>query len=233
MNASHALTRQYTRFLPDMHRMLSGRFPTALWQGNASLAEVALTFDDGPSSRDTERLLNLLAKHRVKATFFQTGTGVQAAPHLTREVAAAGHQVALHGYYHKPFLDHRSGVLRHELVELQSMIAEQARREPEEVRDVRPPYGLFTPQSLKALRGWGFRPVMWSVVPFHWAQLPEEAEYEVRRHLRPGSIIVLHEAMNSGVDVLWLAERVIRMVKESGLRFVTIREMWNAVHNVE
>lgn len=213
--------------------MLSGRFPTALWHGNPGLPEVALTFDDGPSAKDTEKLLSLLAKRRVKATFFQTGTGVRATPHLTREVAAAGHQVALHGYYHKPFLDHRSGVLRHELTELQAMIAEQTRREPEEARDVRPPYGLFTPNSLRALRGWGFRPVMWSVVPFHWAQKPEDAENEVQRHLRAGSIIVLHEAMNSGVDVLWLTERVIGMVRERGLRFVTIREMWNATHNVE
>lgn len=229
MNPMHAVTRRYTRYLPTMHRALRQRFPAALWSGNPGRPEVALTFDDGPTRRDTPRLLDLLARRGVKATFFNCGTNLHQTPHLARDIAASGHDVALHGYYHRPFLDHRSGLLRHELDELRVMIGEQTRRDPDELRYVRPPYGLFTPQSLTALNRWGYRPVMWSVVPFHWVQTEQQALDDVRAHVAPGAIIVLHEGMKTGPDVVSLTDGVIGLARDLGYQFVTVESMWHAL----
>lgn len=76
----------------------------------------------------------------------------------------------------------------------------------EEIQDVRPPYGLFTPPVLDALLRHRYRPVMWSIVPFHWHQMFDEAVVQVERQLGAGALIVLHEGMRAGSDVARLAE---------------------------
>jgi peptidoglycan/xylan/chitin deacetylase (PgdA/CDA1 family) len=226
-NPAVEITRRYSRALPGIHRALSRRFPRALWSGDASRREVALTFDDGPHAKDTPALLRVLARHDVRATFFHNGQPLANHPALAREVAAAGHQLALHGYFHRPFLHQALSAFVQELADEQRLLAEATGLPTHALRDVRPPYGVFTPHALSALWGANFRPVMWSVVPFHWRQTMGEALAEVERLLAPGAIIVLHEAMTTGPDVAVLADEVIRRVKDAGLSFVTVDEMWH------
>lgn len=221
-----ALQRRYARMLPGLHRHLSRRFPQALWSGDPLRREVALTFDDGPDPRDTPALLDLLACRGVRATFFVCGAQLAVRPHLGRALAEAGHQVALHGYYHKPFLNHAVAPFLNELADLRRLIADVTHRPDETIRDVRPPYGLFTPPVLDALLRHRYRPVMWSIVPFHWHQTFDEAVVQVERQLSPGALIVLHEGMRSGPDVVCLAEAIIERVRDAGLSFVTVEEMW-------
>jgi len=76
-----------------------GMYGRLLWQGPAR-AEVALTFDDGPSPLTTPRVLELLGAARVRATFFVVGRKAQEHPELVRQIAAAGHEVQLHGFEH-------------------------------------------------------------------------------------------------------------------------------------
>ncbi|MCL6512086.1 MAG: polysaccharide deacetylase family protein [Anaerolineae bacterium] len=221
-----ALQRRYAQMLPGLHRHLSRRFPQALWSGDPLRREVALTFDDGPDPRDTPALLDLLARHGVRATFFVCGTQLAVHPHLGRAMAAAGHQVALHGYYHKPFLNHAVASFLSELADLRCLVAEVTGQPNALIQDVRPPYGLFTPPVLDALLRHRYRPVMWSIVPFHWHQTFDEAVAQVERQLNPGALIVLHEGMRSGPDVVSLAQAVIERVQGAGFSFVTVEEMW-------
>lgn len=221
-----ALQRRYARLLPDLHRHLSRRFPQALWFGDPLRREVALTFDDGPDPCDTPALLDLLARHGVRATFFVCGAQLVARRDLGRAMAEAGHQVALHGYYHKPFLNHAVAPFLDELADLRRLIADVSRRPDEAIQDVRPPYGLFTPPVLDTLLRHRYRPVMWSIVPFHWHQTFDEAVAQVERQLSAGALIVLHEGMRSGPNVARLAEAVIACVRNAGLSFVTVEEMW-------
>ncbi len=221
------LRRHYDDAQPIAHRMLSQKFPQALWMGNPQRDEVALTFDDGPDPRDTPALLDVLSRHDVRATFFNCGTQFVANPHLGAAMASAGHQIALHGYFHKPFLHHALDPFVKPLFDLQSMIAEVTGRPMHTLVDVRPPYGVFTPAVLTTLARHRFRTVMWSVVPFHWRLDFEESIMAVDRGLAPGSIVILHEGMRSGPRVADLADAVIRRIKDAGLAFVTIDEMWN------
>jgi peptidoglycan/xylan/chitin deacetylase (PgdA/CDA1 family) len=130
--------------LDKLYHRLHRLFPQALWTGNPERHEIALTFDDGPNPQDTLPLLEVLARHQVTATFFNIGSRVKQFPHLTRAVAEAGHQIGLHGYYHRPFPLELPVALRAELDQFRALAVKECACDPDLLWDVRPPYGLFT-----------------------------------------------------------------------------------------
>jgi peptidoglycan/xylan/chitin deacetylase (PgdA/CDA1 family) len=217
--------------LTYLHNLLGPRFPMALWGGHADRREIALTFDDGPHAVDTPQLLAVLAHYDLSATFFQIGSRVAAAPELTRMIATAGHQVGIHGYRHRSFLFERFRVLRRQLIQTQELIAHATGREAAAIRDVRPPFGHFTPATLRALVAWGYRPVMWSVVPFHWLQSADTTVRQVLRDVENGSIVVLHEGLH-GPPVIDLVQATLPLLIAAGYRFITIDEMWQSLSAV-
>jgi peptidoglycan/xylan/chitin deacetylase (PgdA/CDA1 family) len=205
--------------------MLRQRFPAALWEGRTAERVVALTYDDGPDERDTLPVLDVLARHGVTATFFQIGERAERLPDLTRAVADAGHQVAIHGYRHRAFPLELSAALRAQLAHTRRLLGEVTGRGEEAIRDVRPPFGVYTPAVLSALCAWGYRPVMWSVVPFHWLQPPAPSIAQATRGARPGSLLVLHESL-AGPPVAELSDAIIPRLKAAGFRFISVDAMW-------
>lgn len=213
--------------MPKLHTWLSQQFPQALWAGNPHRREIALTFDDGPHPHDTPRLLDLLAKHEVTATFFHLGRRVETFPHLVGDVAAAGHQIGLHGYRHYPFPLELPQRLHRQLDRTRLLMGAACNCDPATLRDVRPPYGLFTPGILDRLIDWGYRPVLWSLVPFHWQQPAEVTLEQINRQAKAGSLLVLHEGL-SGPPIAMLAGTIISRLKAANFRFVTVSQMWQA-----
>lgn len=211
--------------LRQLHEELRQHFPTALWQGNPARREIALTFDDGPDAEATPALLALLERHSVVATFFQIGVRGAAAPTLVRSVSDAGHQIGLHGYEHQSFLLKTTSTLRQELAQTQAILAEASGRDPAAFNAVRPPFGHFTPATLKTLVEAGYLPVMWSLVPFHWLQSAEATVRQIRNGVGNGAILVLHEGL-PGPPVADLAAAVLPDLLAEGYRFVTIDELW-------
>ncbi|HEY3229269.1 MAG TPA: polysaccharide deacetylase family protein [Roseiflexaceae bacterium] len=210
-------------------RLLRRRFPGALWAGQPVAPQVALTFDDGPDPRDTPQLLDVLAQQQVTATFFELGQRAERWPALVRAVAVAGHQLALHGYRHRPFPLEARLALRGQLAYTQRLLAALGGQESSAIRDVRPPYGLCTPAGLIALAAWGYRPVMWSVVPFHWQQSANATIVQTTRLVRAGSVLVLHESLG-GPAVADLADVIVTRLKAAGFQFVSVDQMWR-VHS--
>jgi peptidoglycan/xylan/chitin deacetylase (PgdA/CDA1 family) len=208
--------------------VLRQRFPAALWEGRTAERVVALTYDDGPDARDTPRLLEVLARHAVTATFFQIGERAERHLELTRAVAEAGHQLAIHGYRHRAFPLELSEALRAQLAHTQRLLAEIAGCDAAAIRDVRPPFGLYTPAVLAGLVAWGYRPVMWSVVPFHWLQPAAPSIAQATVGARPGSLLVLHESL-AGPPVAELSDAIIPRLKAAGFRFISVDAMW-ALH---
>lgn len=215
------------RLLPHIHPLLQRWFPQALWLGDTRRREVALTFDDGPHQADTPRILDVLAKHGVTATFFFIGEQVPALGALVHDVAAAGHQIAIHGYHHRPFPLERASTLHEQLDRTRGLLAEASGCAPDTLRDVRPPFGVFTRRTLHRLQCWNYRPVMWSVVPLHWLQTAEQAVRQVLHETRAGALIVLHEGQAAGPSVAHLTDMVLTRLRERGFRFVTIEHMWH------
>ncbi|NOK58511.1 MAG: chitooligosaccharide deacetylase NodB-like protein [Chloroflexi bacterium AL-W] len=211
--------------LPDVVPTLQKRFPQALWAGNNERRQIALTFDDGPHPQDTPALLKVLEHHRVRATFFHVGEYIESWPGLVTEVAAAGHQVGIHGYRHEPFPMIREPDLYEQLAVTRKLISMASQRKEADIRDVRPPYGVFLNRTLQQLERWNYRPVLCSVLPLHWIQSGEETIQQVLDQTTSGSLVVLHEGQ-TGPDIATLTDTILTYLNRVGFEFITVDQMW-------
>lgn len=222
---------QLAPLYPLIHKVLKPTFPACLWTGNPNAATVALTFDDGPHPHHTPQLLDVLDYYQVPASFFWLGVCVERSPALAQAIWERGHWIGLHGYDHQSFPRLTPAELQQSLLKTQSAIATACQLDlayvQEHIRDVRPPNGLFTPQTLRLLRQWQYRPVMWSVVPEDWVRPGVETVLQrVLHQTCNGSVIVLHDGFCGGEDVAETADRLIPRLLEQGYQFVTIDHFW-------
>ncbi len=222
---------QLAPLFPVLHQILRPAFPGCLWTGDRSQPDIALTFDDGPHPQHTPSLLKVLADYDIPASFFWLGACVQRAPEIARAVYDQGHWIGLHGYDHQSFPRLSARELKQSLERTQAAIAQACDLDPDLLRDVRPPNGLFTPQTLHWLRQWGYRPVMWSVVPEDWVRpgLPVVVN-RVLQQTGNGSIIVLHDGVCGGEDVAQATAKILPVLLAQGYRFLTIDQMWQQQH---
>ncbi|HTT54613.1 MAG TPA: polysaccharide deacetylase family protein [Streptosporangiaceae bacterium] len=154
---------------------------------------VALTFDDGPDRGYTPRVLAELDRARVRATFFMLGPMVRADPGLAAEVAAAGHEIGVHGW------DHRYATLRGPralLDDLARSSDELARATGAVPRLYRPPYGVLSAGALAAAGRLGLRPVLWSCWGREWVPgaTPGSVRATLNQALGGGATVLLHDS---------------------------------------
>jgi peptidoglycan/xylan/chitin deacetylase (PgdA/CDA1 family) len=124
-------------------------------------------------------------------------------------------------------------VLKQSLQKTQEAIAQACQIPPENIRDVRPPNGLFTPQTLSLLHQWNYRPVMWSVVPEDWERPGVSVVVQrVLRQVQNGSLIVLHDGYCGGQDVAETTARLIPQLLQQGYHFVTIDQLWQQTQSL-
>jgi len=207
------------------YRAQQRRFPSILWQGDTSRREIALTFDDGPHPKDTPQVLDILAKHNVRATFFLIGQTVEQYPLLVKQIHQSGHQLGIHCYRHLPFQLEKPSTLRIQLDHTKNIIADACGISPETIRDLRPPYGAFTPKILSMLTEWHYRLVMWNNIPPHWMQPVSWTIKQVFEHVVPGSVIVLHDGHGHGTKVAQIVDTILPKLKALNFKFVTTENM--------
>ena len=151
---------------------------------------VALTFDDGPDPLYTPRLLEILKRYEAKATFFMIGTNARQYPDIVRQVASAGHAVCNHSWDHALFSTLNVRECYHQVRRCQKAIA------PYGLRIFRPPKGYQNRLSRVVLFILGFKVVMWDVsVGDYMVKEPQAMADDLALHLRPGSIIDLHDSL--------------------------------------
>lgn len=131
--------------------------------GIASSSAVALTYDDGPDSRSTPHFLELLASYQVSATFFLLGSAVADNTTVVTEIAAAGHELAVHGWDHRCLAWKRPELLTDELRRTKDTIEDLT---GQLVTRYRPAYGVMTGEGLLAAHRTQLRTVLWSA----WAR---------------------------------------------------------------
>jgi peptidoglycan-N-acetylglucosamine deacetylase len=129
--------------------------------------ELALTFDDGPNATWTPRLLEILARHEVRATFFLLGSRAECEPELVRRITAAGHLIGNHSWSHPNLSRGSSGRVREELLRTKEAL-EQITGLP--VKFFRPPFGARRPAVLRIARELGLTPVLWNVMTSDWSE---------------------------------------------------------------
>jgi peptidoglycan/xylan/chitin deacetylase (PgdA/CDA1 family) len=154
---------------------------------------IAITFDDGPHPEGTPAVLEILAATGVKATFFLVGEQVERRPRLAAEIAAAGHQIAVHGHRHTLLLRRSPRELREDYARAIDVIASATGSAPTVYR---PPYGVFSAPALLIVRRLGWLPLLWSRWGRDWQARATPATIASRatRNLSGGDVWLLHAA---------------------------------------
>jgi peptidoglycan/xylan/chitin deacetylase (PgdA/CDA1 family) len=223
---------QLAPLFPVIHSVLKSAFPRCLWTGNINSREIAITFDDGPHQQHTPQLLKVLDRYNIQASFFLLGCYVDRHPEVAREICDRKHWIGIHGYQHISFPKLKPQEFKQSLEDTQNAIAKAGNLNSNLIRDVRPPNGIFTPKTLKLLKQWEYRPVMWSVVPEDWVRPGITTVVDrVVGQTGNGSIIVLHDGYCGGEDVAASAAKIIPLLLDKGYNFVTVDRLWQQIGN--
>ena len=185
---------------------------------------IAMTFDDGPSAALTPKLLDLLAAHHIKATFFVIGENVAEHPDIVARAAREGHEIANHSWSHPNLAKMSDEGVRRQLRQTDEAIKSATGARPTLLR---PPYGSITEREKRWIHDeFGYQIVLWDVDPYDWKRPgPAVVRSRILQETRPGSIVLSHdihpgtiEAMPSTFDAL----------EAKGFKFVTVSELIRA-----
>jgi peptidoglycan-N-acetylglucosamine deacetylase len=208
--------------------------PTGQWYGHTftglapGTRQLALTYDDGPNDPHTLRLLEILAKHEVRATFFLIGRYVRQRPDIVHQIIASGHVTANHTFTH-PYLALKNAAdIRKELIDCRAAIQDTIGTHSNLFR---PPFGSRRPAVLRIARELGLEPIMWNVTGYDWNAPPAAAiERKVTSQIRGGNVILLHDGGHKqmGADrsqTVQATDHLIARYKSEAYDFVTIPQM--------
>jgi len=206
-------------------------FGPSVWRApangkNAGRKTIALTFDDGPGPA-TPKILEILGRYRVAATFFQCGVNALRAPELSRAVSGAGHEIGNHSHTHPLCALRRPAFIHDEFARAQDAIAASTGARPSLMR---PPYGV---------RWFGFRPmqerlglhgVMWSVIGRDWVLPAPAIAARVISRAADGAIVCLHDGRGTLKDsnadaTVEAVRRIIPSLLENGYHFETVSRL--------
>jgi peptidoglycan/xylan/chitin deacetylase (PgdA/CDA1 family) len=189
---------------------------------------LALTYDDGPNDPYTWRMMEVLERHGVRATFFLLGSFVQQKPEIARALVSAGHAIGIHTWDHPNLIFASAAETRRQLQQTRQAILDATGVDP---TIFRPPFGGRRPASLRIARAMGLLPVMWNVTCHDWKpKSAQEIAALAERQIQGGDIILLHdgEYHRIGVDrsrSVEATDRILSRYKPEGYDFVTIPQM--------
>jgi peptidoglycan/xylan/chitin deacetylase (PgdA/CDA1 family) len=197
------------------------RAPLGVEDRTSSGRGYALTFDDGPHAQGTPAVLEILERERVRATFFLVGEQVLRNPALAREIADAGHAIALHCHRHRNLLRLSPRQVHEDIARAQEIIVTHTGRSPELYR---PPYGVLNASALRLARARGWRTLLWS----HWGRdwdaraTPASITARVTAGAGAGAVLLLHDADDYSAPGSWrrtaqALPRVLETLAELGL----------------
>ena len=208
--------------------------PNGQWYGRTfargmrGSKQIALTYDDGPNDPHTLKLLDVLAKHDVRATFFMIGRYVQQRPDIARAVAQAGNVVGNHTFTHPLLIFKSAAQIRAELVDCHQALQDAIGKHSNLFR---PPFGGRRPATLRIARVLGLETVMWNVTGYDWNAPPAAViENKIARQMCGGDVVLLHDGGHRalGADraqTVIATDNLIWRYRDQGYEFVTVEEM--------
>ena len=181
---------------------------------------VALTFDDGPSSKVTPRILQTLEQHEAKATFFMLGKRVEMYPAIAAQVAAEGHEIANHTFSHPNLkkLSHKE--MTEEIEKTNKLIEITTGVTPTLFR---PPYGIYSQDILNYTASNNYSTILWSVDSLDWkSRNPAAIKKEILSNITNKSIVLMHDLHTATAEAL---PDLLMTLKQEGYEFVTVSEL--------
>ncbi len=182
---------------------------------------VAMTFDDGPNATLTPKLLDLLAAHHMKVTFFVVGENAAEYPEILQRAAREGHEIANHSWSHPNLGKMGDDAVRRELQKTDDAIRAAIGVRPTLMR---PPYGSITARQKEWINdSFGYKIIIWDVDPLDWKRPgPSVVTRRILEETRPGSIILAHDIHPSTLEAM---PATFDQLEARGLKFVTVSEL--------
>lgn len=174
---------------------------------------VYLTFDDGPIPEVTPKVLEILDRYGVKATFFMVGENIDKHPEVFEMVVQGGHAIGNHTYNH----------MKGWKVSTAEYIA-NVQKFPKETKLFRPPYGRTWVWQRKAVKNLGYEIYLWDVLTrdYNPHRTPEAMLRQIQRQTRPGSIINFHDSVKSNERMLEVLPKAIEWLLANGYEIKTL-----------
>ena len=202
-------------------RWLSRRFPDVLFQQPDAGPLVALTFDDSPHATSTPRILDVLAAHDARATFFMIGEHVAGNEAVVRRLIAEGHELGNHMLSDSLSARLSAAEFERQLGQTHELLASFG-----PVRWFRPGHAWFNRRMLDQIHSRGYRCAMASAYALEF--LPIAAPYAAQHillYVRPGGVIILHDGVADRDRTLAVLERILPALRRRGYRVVTLSEL--------
>ena len=190
--------------------ILKSVIKNVVWRINPAEKVIYLTFDDGPNSRVTPLVLDILDRFEVKATFFCVGENVSRFPNVFDEVKRRGHTVGNHTFNHLKGFEYATDYYVRNVEKANGYIKSDL---------FRPPHGQIKPSQIKALKD-DYRIIMWDFITYDYDKRiePEKIIAEVKKRSRNGSIVVFHDSLKAEKNVLQVLPEALRFWKENGYK---------------
>ncbi|MFN2541522.1 MAG: polysaccharide deacetylase family protein [Chthoniobacterales bacterium] len=182
---------------------------------------IALTFDDGPSAKLTPKLLDLLAAHHIKATFFVIGENVAEHPEIVARAAHEGHEIGNHSWSHPNFGKMSDDAVRRQLQRTDDALKSATGRRPTLLR---PPYGSLSARQKRWIHDeFGYWIILWDVDPLDWKRPgPAVVRSRIVKQTRPGSIVLSHDIHPGTIEAM---PAILDDLEAKGFKFVTVSEL--------
>jgi peptidoglycan/xylan/chitin deacetylase (PgdA/CDA1 family) len=202
-------------------RQLADRNPEVLFYVETERMALALTIDDAPDSSLTPQILDLLAEHQVRATFFVLGENIMGNEELIGRMKADGHELGNHLSQ-----DEATILLSEEEFEQQLLAVEQMIGPLGDTKWCRPGSGWFSPEMVQIAHDMGYRCCLGSIYPFdNKLRRSGWIKHTVMERVFPGAIIVLHEGGPERDYIVPLLAELVPELKAAGYEFLTLSEI--------
>ena len=209
-------------FMIKVPKIIKHLFFNQVWDIPNSENTIYLTFDDGPTPEITERVLEILDKHQIKATFFCIGDNVRKYPEIVQKILSKQHSVGNHTYSHLKGWKTPTKIYISNTEACRMKLNSQFTIQNSQI--FRPPYGKITPWQSFKLRKLGYKIIMWDVLSKDYdTSISAEKCYEnVIQNVSSGSIIVFHDSNKGKENMFNSLEKTIETLKSKGFNFEKI-----------
>ncbi len=189
---------------------------------------VSITFDDGPDSKLTPKLLDQLKDIGIPATFFCIGRKIKANEDILKRMHSEGHLIGTHSYSHSNWFDlFSSAHMRRELENSSQAVFEASGKKP---LLFRPPYGVINPMLKRALHGSGLHVIGFSNRAWDTSSRNKEKILaRIMKNMKQGDIILLHDTVPESIEVI---NNLVEQTQHAGYRIVPLDKLLN-IHAYE
>lgn len=219
VSRGHEDLKNIENYLSPKANKFAGSF---FYKGQPGNRRIALTFDDGPGIKDTKKVLDILKKYNIKATFFILGVNLYGKYDLIKQIVAEGHTIANHTWNHPDIskisdkeLEYEVNMLENKLFEITGL----------RTALIRPPYGMVSETNIKQLNDLGYKTIIWSVDTKDWRDFNENRLLiNTVPDIRDGSIILMHDNLPQTVMPNVLPD-LIETLLYQGYSFTTVDKL--------